>query len=195
MPQALKNRRKANGFLFMIRQSLKVRSYKVLKCLYQTYFVPILLNSCQVWLNPQEQIKTLLHDSFRDFWRLGQGIILPGPEILDTYQSALKLSLSFMFQIKMGKNCLSFEDYFQPCLRGRSAEQEMIQIKRSYHAYRSNCFSNHMTTWFNSLPINIKQASSVDQFKGLLHDHLLRNVNRPNFDFRPWAIRRKKFGV
>ena len=110
--QIERNVSKASKFIFIIRNTLSVRNYSTLKKLYQVYFCPILLYGSPVWISDYVYAKESLLATFRQFWRLGNNVIKPGPEILDPFQLAIKHSLTLMYQMREGKNCLNFDDFF-----------------------------------------------------------------------------------
>ena len=72
-PQLERNIQKANNFVFLVRNTLKVRNRESLKTLYQVYYLPILTYGIQVWFNPQAQTKKSLYKAYKNFWRLGNG--------------------------------------------------------------------------------------------------------------------------
>ena len=195
-PQLEKNINKASNVIFMIRNLFKSRSYKVLKSLYYTYFCSVLMYGVQLWFTPLEYVKTSLLRIFRKFWRLGNGIIVPGDEILDPYQLAIKHSLVFLFQMKMKENCLPFEEFFdlKNENRTRSEENEEINVKRAYHTYRTNTFSIHIAKWYNKLPLEIRRSKSTAIFKRKVSDYLKTEEKRPNYDYTPLHIKARRLG-
>ena len=194
--QLEKSINKASNVIFMIRNLFKVRSYKVLKTLYYTYFCSVLMYGSQLWFSPLKYVKTSLLRVFRKFWRLGNGIIVPGEEILDPYQLAIKHSLVFLFQMKMKDNCLEFGDFFdlKSENRTRSEENEEIYIKRSHHAYRSNTFTIYIAKWYNVLPLEIRRSKNTQIFKSKLTEYLKVNVKRPAYDYTPLHLKARRRG-
>ena len=190
--QLERNMQKASNFVFMIRNTMKCRSRDVLKTLYQVYFLPTLLYGVQVWLNPQAQTKAALLKAYRNFWRLGNGIITPPEDILDPYQMALKLTLTFLFQIRKNETALDFDGMFRirTTQRTRSEVREEIYIPQYKHDYRGNTFSINIAKIFNNLPIDIQNCKTTSSFKVALKDHLLKSDPTPNYDLRHWKKRR-----
>ena len=194
--QLEKNLNKGSNVIFMIRHLFKVRSYKILKTLYYTYFCSVLMYSVQLWFTPFKYVKEALHRIFRKFWRLGNGIVVPGDDILDPYQLAIKHSLVFLYQMKMGENCLEFEQYFdlKESGRTRSEKNEEINVKRANHTYRSNCFSIHIANRYNKLPLEIRQSKSVAIFKNKVSEHLKKTEKREGFDYTPLHLKVRRNG-
>ena len=190
-PQLERNIQKANNFVFLVRNTLKVRNRESLKTLYQVYYLPILTYGIQVWFNPQAQTKKSLYKAYKNFWRLGNGVITPPEDTLDPYQMALYLSLTFLFQMKIGENNLGFDDYFKikHANRTRAEAREEIEIKNYKHDYRGNTFTIHMARHFNSLPKEIQDAKTMAGFKTKVKAHLQNTIPTPNYDFRPWKVK------
>ena len=190
-PQLERSVAKAFRFIFMIRNTLKVRNFQTLKKLYQVYFCPILLYSCMVWVSDYNYARESLYKVYRAFWRLGNGYIVPDETILDPYQLALKHSLSFLYQIKSGKTCLDFEYFFtrKESEVTRSDTNDDLFIRRNRLQSRNSFFTTFIAKWYNKLPIEVKNAESLSQFKDLVDAFLKREVPTPNYSFLPWFRR------
>ena len=190
-PQLERNVKKANSFIYTIRSVMKVRNHHVLEKFYYTYYCPILLYASQVWLTDHVYMQDTLYAMHRKFWRLGNGYISPKPYILDTYQLALKHSLTFLFQMKMGHNCLEFNDFFTEkkgeATRSHSNKELVIQRNRTVN--RDAFFTTFIAKEFNMLPLTMRQAKSVNIFKNQLRDHLKMTIPTPNFNYTPWYKR------
>ena len=189
--QLEKNVKKALSVLFLIRNTFKVRNYLTLKRLYNTYYVPILLFSVQIWMNPQKGTQDLLYKMFRKFWYLGEGNIVPGDEIQDPYQLAVKHCLTFMYQMINRNTCLEPDDFitFKSREITRSDRKVDIDIERSYHVYRSNFFTINIAHWYNKLTPEIRNAPSVESFKSKLVGFLKIDVPTPPMNFTPYHKR------
>ena len=190
--QLQRNINKANAFVFTIRNTLKARSFHVLKTLYYTYYCPMVLYASQIWHSEHVYVKDALYALFRKFWRLGNGHITPGEGILDLNQLAIKHSLVFMFQMQRGDNCLSFDEFFttKDGSRTRSEENNELAIHRNKYCHRDNFFTTTMAKRFNVLPSEIKNAKSVPVFKQGLNKYLRLTEPTPNFNYTPWFLRK-----
>ena len=190
-PQIERNFSKASKFVFIIRNTLKVRNYSTLKKLYQVYFCPILLYACVIWVSDYVYAKDFLHRAFRLFWRLGNNKILPGNEIMDPFQLAIKQCLTFLFQMKNGLTCLKFEDFFE--LKDRTTTRSELNadlyIQKNNLTSRNAFFTTYIAKWYNLLPLDIKESSSVQVFKSRVADFIKLKEPTPPMSFLPWYER------
>ena len=189
--QIERNVSKASKFIFIIRNTLNARNYRTLKKLYQVYFCPILLYASPIWISDYKYARDSLLAAYRLFWRLGNNIIRPGPEILDPFQLAIKQSLTFMFQMREGKNCLKFDDFFiqKESTVTRSDLKGDLFIQRNRTQSRNSFFTTYMAKWYNKLPLSVKQCKSVPQFKRLVENFIKIEEPTPPYVFLPWYKR------
>ena len=190
-PSIERNVSKATAFIFTVRNTLKVRNYSVLKKLYQVYFIPILLYGNQVWHTHHAYVRDELLAIYRKFWRLGQGKVNPGPEIMDPFQLSVKGCMMFMFKIRQKKTCLNPDDYYEPSHRTitRHYNPLDLKIKKNRLVSRDGFFTSLSATWFNQLPDNLKNEESETRFKIGITEYMKINHATPTYDLRPWHKR------
>ena len=128
---------------------------------------------------------------YRLFWRLGNNVIVPGPEILDPWQMALKHSLVFMHQIRENQTCLDFNDFFILKEKNvtRSDNQEDVFIKRNRLQTRNAFFTTHIAKWYNKLPVEIKRIKTSGRFKTAVTEFVKNDSPTPPYVFLPWYNR------
>ena len=188
--QLERNVNKASGFVFTVMNTMKVRNFSTLKKLYMTYFVPILLYASQLFVGDYIYTREALYASFRQFWRLGNGQIIPGKKILDPYQIAIKNNLTFLFQILRGENCLEASQFVTQ-IGGitRSASNKMLLVPENKTRIRDSFFTTSTVKWYNELPLNIKESESTNIFKKRVTEHVQDAFKRIDFDYRPLRVR------
>ena len=183
-----RNISKAKAFIFMIRNTVCVRNYSVLKKLYNVYLIPIVLYSCQVWHSSFEYVKSELYSIWRKFWRLGKGIVKPGPEISDPFQHSMKSVLMFLFKMRVNKTCLNYSSFFESAPRSntRSDNPNNLKINANRLVTRDGFFTTLAAKWHNDLPENLKIETSEPLYKRGISDYVRSKEPTPPFDFRPW---------
>ena len=187
--QLERNIAKAAAFVYTIRNSMKVRTYSVLKKLYMTYFCPIVLYASQIWAGDYVYIREALYRSFRNFWRLGNGKIVPTSDILDPYQLSLQNSLTFLFQSLRGENCLTHSNMFIE-IEGvtRSATNGLLLIPKNRTKIRDAFYTTYIVNLFNNLPCSLRQSCSTNVFKKNLKEYIKLEFQRKDFDYRPVRV-------
>ena len=189
--QVERNVTKAKAFVFMIRNSMKARNFQVLNKLYMTYFVPIVTYASQVWAGDFNYVREMMHASFRNFWRLGNGHIVPNESVLDPYQITIKNNLTLLFQILKNENCLSQSNFFT-FTQGvtRSASNYELVTPWNNTKTRDKFFTTSVIKLYNALPLEIRKSNSTNIFKSKIKEYVRVSFPRPTwFDYRPLHIR------
>ena len=65
-------------------------------------------------------------------------------------------------------------NWYTPSRSLRSASSEQLEVPRASLVYGTRCFAHAGPTTWNSLPLDVRQSDTVDNFKSKLKTHLFR---------------------
>ena len=161
------NYQKAMSIVHIVRSTIKVRSYNLLKKIYECYFLPILTYGSELFTSDKNSIRTTLAKAYRAFWRLGGPGMVIQEEILDPFQVCYIKELMFFKRIQCGKTCLEFNKMFDFSDHPgtRAYERQNLKIIGTSKASRYNFFTNVCTRWYNELDDDFRNTEDIRLFK------------------------------
>ena len=184
------NLKKAMTIIYIVRSTIKVRSFDLLNKIYNCYFLPILTYGSEIFTSDKKTTKLLMYKGFRAFWRLGGGKMNLGDDLIDPFQACVLKELMFFRRIQNGNTCLEFGNLFSfnDNIGTRSFEKQDLKIVRSKKAPRHNFFTNVCTRWFNEMNADIRNSTSIAKFKEEVHRFIKDKFPTPPFDLTPRLI-------
>ena len=185
------NLRKAYAIIHIVRATFKVRSLRMLRQVYESYFLPIITYGCEVWASEMQMVKEAMIKGYKAFWRLGGNKFQLPADLMDPFQICVARNLGFLRRIQLGKTCHKFDDFFQFVQNEstRTFTKMNMQVQESRKNCRYNFFGVICSRWYNQLNPDQRNSSSEAVFKAEVKRMIKADFPTKPCDLRPLFMR------
>ena len=183
------NLKKSMNIVNIVRSTIKVRSYDLLRKIYDCYFLPIITYGSELFTCDKPQVKNVMRKGFRAFWRLGGGNMTIPPDLLDPFQICVVKNLKFFKRIQDDKTCLKFGDMFKFVTNPtRAYKNQDLQTIGTTRCARYNFYSNVTMRWYNDLNPDLRNNGIMADFLREAINMARRVYPTPPYDLRPRRV-------